>query len=429
VVATRALASAAGNPWWDISLTSGWLVVTLALLAVGATAAAAVTWDVARFRRLRRAGLLVAAQVLTAAAIAAAANIAGGFYGSLSDLVGAGHGTGAVVRAGNAPAGGGLAVEPWLAQARRDTGPGKGVWTSLTIAGKRTGYQLPAWVYVPDAYFDPAEPNRQFPVSLLFAGYPGSPQNWQRQGHLVAVLDQLMAQHRIPPMIMIAPSQNPTGNRDSECVDAVDGARADTYLTQDVPDAISGHLRVIADRSAWSLMGYSTGGYCAVDLALRHPRQFASAISLDGYFQPAADATTGDLFKRHVDVRRSYTPIQTIHDKRDASLRFYLLVGGAEPTVKQAAHSFAAAAHKPDDVTIVDIPGGHNWGTWTAALPGALAWLSADLPQPDAGTGAPAPPPSTAPPPPAPPAVVPSRVAAGFGPRVPPAKPSGDPRR
>jgi enterochelin esterase-like enzyme len=261
---------------------------------------------------------------------------------------------------------------------------------------------------------------------MLFAGYPGSPQNWERQGHLVTVLDQLMAEHRIPPMIMIAASQNPTGNRDSECLDAVDGAKADTYLTQDVPEAISEHLRVIADRSAWSLMGYSTGGYCAVDLALRHPGQFSSAVSLDGYFQPAVDGTTGDLFKHRADVRRAYTPIQTIHDKRDAALRFYLLVGDAEPTAKQAAHVFAAAAHKPDDVTIVDIPGGHNWGTWTAALPGALAWLSTGLPQPDGGE--PKPSPSTTPPAPT---SVPSRVAAGFGPRVPPppAKPGGDPRR
>lgn len=424
---TRALPPAAGSPWWDLSLTSGWLVVTLALLAVAATAAAAVTWDIKRYKRLRRAGLLVTAQVLTAATIGAAANIAGGFYGSLSDLSGSSHGTGAVVRAGNAPVGGSLAVEPWLAKARRDTGPGKGVWTSLTIAGKRTGYQLPAWVYVPDAYFDPAQPTRQFPAAMLFAGYPGSPQNWERQGHLVSVLDGLMAEHRIPPMIMIAASQNPT-NGDSECLDAVGGARADTYLTQDVPEAISEHLRVIADRSAWSLMGYSTGGYCAVDLALRHPRQFASAVSLDGYFQPAVDGTTGDLFKHHADVRRAYTPIQTIHDKRDAALRFYLLVGDAEPTVKQAAHTFATAAHKPDDVTIVDIPGGHNWGTWTAALPGALAWMSAGLPQPDGGAPTPSPPPATAPPPPV---VVPSRVTAGLEPRVPPppAKPGGDPRR
>ena len=286
-----------------------------------------------------------------------------------------------------------VAVEPWLAKARRASGPGKGVWTTLTIAGKRTGYQLPAWVYVPDAYFDPAQSTRQYPVVELFDGYPGAPTTWDRQGHLPAMLDRLIAANRIPPMIFIAPTQNPTAGRDSECVDAVGGARADTYLTQDVPDAVIGHLRVTADRTAWSTMGYSTGGYCAVDLALRHPREYASAVSLDGYFSPAIDATTGDLFKHDATVQRGYTPAATIHDRRAVPLRFYLLLGDAEPRVGQAGRTFAAAVTPPDTVTVVNIPGGHNWGTWTSALPAALAWLAAALPDnaPDAAPSTPAP--------------------------------------
>jgi S-formylglutathione hydrolase FrmB len=210
-------------------------------------------------------------------------------------------------------------------------------------------------------------------------------------------------------MIMVSVSQNPVANRDSECVDAVGGARADTYISEDVPDALTQHLRVAADRTAWSLMGYSTGGYCAVDLALRHPHQFSSAVSLDGYFAPAVDATTGDLFKHRADVKRDYTPMQTIHDKRDASLRFYLMVGNAEPSAKQLAHAFGTATHPPDSTTIVDIPGGHNWGTWTAAFPAALAWLAAPLtPTDGGGTDPPAQPPAV------PPAIQ------GFGPRTPP---------
>jgi pimeloyl-ACP methyl ester carboxylesterase len=190
----------------------------------------------------------------------------------------------------------------------------------LTISGRRTGYALPAWVYVPDAYFDPTQPTRQFPVTILLAGYPGAIENWQRQGHIVEVLDRLMSTGRIPPMILVSATQNPVAGRDSECVDAVGGARADTYLSQDVPESIGDHLRVLPDRSAWSLMGYSTGGYCAVDLALRHPGQFSAAVALDGYFGPAHDATTGDLFRHNAPQptssplpprRRTSSPLST----------------------------------------------------------------------------------------------------------------------
>jgi enterochelin esterase-like enzyme len=367
---------AADGPWWDAPLTSGWLVLLLALTAVGVTVLTGVTWDAPRYKRLRRSGLLVLVQVFVVATLAAGVNMAGGFYGSLADLFGVRSGGGPVTTATAGPPRRVAEVEPWLAEARRHSGAGHGVWTSMNIAGRRTGYQLPAWVYVPDAYFDDARPDRRYPVVLLLAGFPGAVENWERQGKMVGVLDQLMSEHKIPPMILVSVSQNPEPNRDSECVDAVGGAQADTYITQDATEVIRQHLRVAEDRSSWSLMGYSTGGYCAVNLALRHPDQFAAAVSLDGYFAPAIDATTGDLFKHDAAALRAYTPIQTIHDKRDQPLRFYLIVGDAEPKAKQAGHAFVGMVHAPDSAKVVDVVGGHNWTTWNSALPGALDWLA-----------------------------------------------------
>jgi enterochelin esterase-like enzyme len=267
-------------------------------------------------------------------------------------------------------------AEPWLLEARKNSQPGKGVWTSTSLPGRRTGYDLPAWVYVPDVYFDPEQRDRRFPVVLLLAGFPGAIENWDKQGHMLPILDRMMAEKRIPPMILVSVTQNPEPNRDSECVDAVGGAHADTYLSEDVPEAIAAHLRVSPDRKGWSMMGYSTGGYCAVDLALRHPDRFGSAVSLDGYFAPAVDKSTGDLFKHDASVQRSYTPLQTVQDRRPAALRFYLVVGDAEPKAKNEARSFAKAVRAPDTVTVVEVPGAHNWDTWNGALPQALIWLA-----------------------------------------------------
>jgi enterochelin esterase-like enzyme len=368
--------AAGDGPWWDVPLTSGWLVLVLLLAVVGVTVLAGVTWDIPRYKPLRRSGLLVLTQLLVIATLAAGANAAGGFYGSLADVFGVRRPPGPVAQAVTTPVEKSANVEPWLAEVRKGVAPGKGVWTSMTIAGSRTGYQLPAWVYVPDAYFDAGQPDRKFPVVMLLAGFPGAVQNWEQQGHIVSVLDRLIAEGKIPPMILISVSQNPKPNRDSECVDAVDGTKADTYLTQDAPEVISQHFRVVADRSAWSMMGYSTGGYCAVSLALRHPRQFSAAVSLDGYFAPAIDATTGDLFKHDTVAQRSYTPMQTIQEKRDVPLRFYLMVGDAEPKAKRDARVFAGLVRAPDNAKIVDVKGGHNWNTWNSALPDALAWLA-----------------------------------------------------
>jgi S-formylglutathione hydrolase FrmB len=269
-----------------------------------------------------------------------------------------------------------VAAPAWLLTARAHGRPGTGVWAQTTLSGARTGYALPAWVYVPDAYFDPAQQSRRFPVVILLAGFPGAIENWARQGGILPILDQMMADGRLPPMILVSVTQNPVPDRDSECVNAVGGAQVDTYLALDVPEAILGQLRVATDRLAWSAMGYSTGGYCAVDLALRHPDQFAAAVSLDGYFAPELDRTTGDLFHNDATARRSFTPMQTIHDRRPYPLRFYLVTGDAEAASRRDAKTFAAAVHPPDSVTVVDVPGVHNWTTWNHALPAALTWIA-----------------------------------------------------
>src|SRR2546421_12646965 len=117
-----------------------------------------------------------------------------------------------------------------------------------------------------------------------------------------------MAEGRIPPMILVAVSQNPVPHQDSECVDAVGGAKADTYLTQDAPDAITQHLRVITDRTAWSLIGYSTGGDRAVDPAPRHPPPFPPPGSPDPRFPPPTDAPAREPLHTNPPAPRPPTP-------------------------------------------------------------------------------------------------------------------------
>jgi enterochelin esterase-like enzyme len=374
--------SAQGSPWWDVSLTAWWSVTFLVVVAIGVTTLTALTWDARRFKRTRRAILLILTQVFTMVTLGVVVNSFGGFYGNLGDLIGHDAKGGAVIDAGpGANPGTPQRVPEWLAAARKVSGTGRGVWAQMTISGRATGYSLPAWVYVPDAYFDANRPDQTFPVFMLLAGFPGRVENWDSQGGMVAILDQLIDAGKIPPMIFISVSQNRDATHDSECVDAVGGFRADTYITQDATEAIRSTFRVDTDRTSWALMGYSTGGYCAVDLALRHPTQFAAAVSLDGYFAPAIDNTTGDLFKKNTTLQHSYTPSITIKEKRAVPLRFYLMGGDSEPAAKAAGVAFAKSVKEPDTATLVDLPGGHNWNTWRAALPGALEWFVAGLPR------------------------------------------------
>jgi S-formylglutathione hydrolase FrmB len=133
-------------------------------------------------------------------------------------------------------------------------------------------------------------------------------------------------------------------------------------------------------------MGDSTGGYCALKLAMRHPRVFTAAASLSGYYRAPVDPTTGSLFGRGgpaaARLARAndlfwrlrhlpHPPVSLLvtssrHGERDygATLAFIRAVRASPPAQISS---------------IILASGGHNFGTWSREVPGALTWLAAHL--------------------------------------------------
>jgi len=195
---------------------------------------------------------------------------------------------------------------------------------------------------------------------------------------LASVLNHLIATHKIPPMILVLPTQDPDPGRDSECVDAVGGTSAGTYIGADVPDAIARQFRAMANRRGWAIMGYSTGGFCAVNTALHYPSRFSAAASLSGYFRPITDITTGNLYQGDTAAKQANTPLSTVRHHSGGPMSFYLFASAAEKAGSEVRgdRGFAAAVRPPDRVTQVVVrSGGHNFQTWGRALPKAFEWI------------------------------------------------------
>jgi enterochelin esterase-like enzyme len=243
------------------------------------------------------------------------------------------------------------------------------------IQSRLTG--APALVYLPAQYGDPAYANRTFPVVELLSGFPGTPRTWTGILHVESVLNREIQRGSAVPFIAVIPTQNIAAPRDTECVDVAGGPKVDTYLTYDVRSALEAAFRVDRNSRQWTLMGYSTGGYCAANLAMRHPRLFHAAVSLSGYNRPAHDRSTGDLFRNNralldandVVWRATHLPIPSLDilmvtTKQDLlSLRSNLL--------------FEQVARPPLRLWDLTLPrGGHNGAVWQAELPTAFSWLS-----------------------------------------------------
>jgi enterochelin esterase-like enzyme len=210
-------------------------------------------------------------------------------------------------------------------------------------------------------------------VIELFHGSPGQPQNWLVQLRIAKVMKTLLAHRVIGPVVLVMPTDN-AGHRAEECLNSRLGAD-ETYLTSDLRQQVETEFRVSADPQEWATGGYSSGGYCAANLAVRHRQMFGAAFALDGYFDPSDGPAAAVL--GHVPAQLDANdPIRQLSGVRwgETVPAFWVAAGTDGPDHKQAAALVRALAGI-EQVPFVNEPGGrHNFYAWAAALPSALSW-------------------------------------------------------
>ncbi len=361
-----------------------------AVVAVGLALAAPLTtallWNRPRRRWVRiglRTAALASTQALALLAAALLLNRDYQFYSSWSELFGAPtlH---SAIESGHPSRALDAADSRRLVDAFR---AGHGTVLPWRVISNVPGvpHSEPGLVYLPAAYGDPSAATQQFPVVELLDGFPGTPGTWTNALHVQQTLDTLIARHESLPFIAVMPTQNVAYPHDTECVNQLDGPATDTYLTSAVRAQVLADFRALPQRSAWSLMGYSTGGYCAMNLAMRHPDLYAAAVSMSGTDRPSRDRTTGSLFGSDVALQEANTPLwESLHwparDERWGPLDILAVAGRQERIVYLMAERLARDSRGSLHVTALLIDHGtHNAKMWTAVEPLAFNWLSAHL--------------------------------------------------
>jgi enterochelin esterase-like enzyme len=279
----------------------------------------------------------------------------------------------------------------------RDSGP-----TTVDAGSLGTGGQYPArlfslrlsdpadrippgrnWVYLPAGYADPANAHRRYPVAYVLHGYPSSSYDWFGAGRLATSAALLQRQGLLRPMILVSPDVSGGTVRDTECMDSsVGGPRIETFLTRTVVTTIDRRYRTLADRSDRVLGGVSAGGFCALNVGLRHQQEFAEILGLMPYGDPGRNA---EEFMFHGDPRlvRLNSPDQyvaTMPIRRPQSV--FIAAGLGDPVVVASARELArelAARGLYVGLRIDPAGYGHTWREARREVPYALAFASAHL--------------------------------------------------
>jgi enterochelin esterase-like enzyme len=269
-------------------------------------------------------------------------------------------------------------LELALASARGHS-PSHGIVERVLLSGTRSGIARHGFVYLPRAYFDRAQPTRRFPVLYMLHGSPGVASDWLRGGFVDRAMDDLIDHNRIDPFIVVLPDVNGGYRHDTECQDVVGGAQVQTYLTYDVTASIDSHYRTIASPTGRAIGGLSTGGYCALNLMLRHQDVFSAAVMHSGSLAPIESRYSGTLWGGNRGLRLANTPAAYIPTVPLSRALAVYCDGGADDhdsvrTCNQA-QQLLGARHVPVESHVFRHEG-HTFSAWRRNLYLSLPWVS-----------------------------------------------------
>jgi len=135
-------------------------------------------------------------------------------------------------------------------------------YDSKTVGGKRKMV-----VYLPPGY----AADKKYPVFYLLHGKGGNESSWTKQGAAAIILDNLYADKKLVPMIVVMPNGTvaaPGGKKDFT-------SGFESELLKDVIPAVESRYPVLADREHRAVAGLSMGGGQSLRIGLKHLDQFA----------------------------------------------------------------------------------------------------------------------------------------------------------
>ncbi|HEY8294025.1 MAG TPA: alpha/beta hydrolase-fold protein [Micrococcaceae bacterium] len=261
--------------------------------------------------------------------------------------------------------------------------PANGVLRHAAISGTVSGFSSRnAYIYLPPAYLVRNRP--QLPVLVLFSGQPGAPGDWLTGGQLAPTMDRYAAAHNGLAPVVVVVDPNGTQSANTLCMDS-NIARADTYLSVDVPRWIVATLDVEASTQRWAAGGFSFGATCALELGARHPDIFPNVIAFSAEREPALakdrSRTIQAAFGGDVAWFDSRTPLDILAREGFSHSSVYFSAGADDPDfvgdMAQLSTAARGAGFRVRTAAVPDV--GHSWAVPVHTMGDALDFLGPQL--------------------------------------------------
>ncbi len=208
------------------------------------------------------------------------------------------------------------------------------------------------WIYTPPGY---EKSSRRYPVLYLFHGSNDTAGGWVLAGQANFILDNLIAEKKAVPMIVVMPYGHAVPFGSPREVQAKNTALYDDYIMKDVMPLVESKYRVAPGKANRAVAGLSMGGGQSIHIGFSHLNLF-SAI---GAFSAAAPA---DFETRFADVLKD--PKAT-----NAQLKTLWIACGKDDFLLKRNQDFTALlkAHQIRH-TFEETEGAHTYTVWRRYL-------------------------------------------------------------
>jgi enterochelin esterase-like enzyme len=228
------------------------------------------------------------------------------------------------------------------------------------------------YVYVPAEYY--TQPTKRYPVLYLWHGGGGSEQEWSRIGRADVILDNLIAQKKAVPMLIVMPNNTPDTPAPGVIPNAVPvnttGYIPDNFpilkreVAEDIIPFIAKHYRTVENREGRAIAGLSGGAGTTMTVGIGNLDTFAWIAEFS-----AGIFGGNETLPQHYDVEKVAPGFYKDPAATNKKLKlFYMSVGTDDPRLpfhKEAVKEFQD--HKIN-VIFTTFPGGHEWTVWRHSL-------------------------------------------------------------
>ena len=244
-------------------------------------------------------------------------------------------------------------------------------------------------MYTPPGY---ENETGRYPVLYLLHGGSGDEDAWSSCGRASQILDNLIAQGKAKPMIVVMPNGNTTRIAAPDLVPAPPALPANQdpgrfprfpeSLVKDLIPFIDKTYRTRADRESRAIAGLSVGGAPTLYAAFNHLDLFAWVASFSGGYPvmpgaaidvpppPNAASLRGPDLTRSIDPGKFAALLPQLDAGANERLRLlYISIGTADTLMPTHEVVKQVLKNKGMKYTLMEFPGYiHEWPVWRVSL-------------------------------------------------------------